>query len=84
MGSSGVSAPQESSSIPVRLRQLILRGLRPNPADRYPSMGALLDQLVEAALLPPCGGLGVSKGSRLALALIGIGLLAAVLTWYFI
>jgi len=35
-----------SSQVPSRLRRVVLRGLRPKPADRYPSMGALLDELV--------------------------------------
>jgi serine/threonine protein kinase/tetratricopeptide (TPR) repeat protein len=35
-----------SSQVPSRLRRAVLRGLRPQPADRYPSMDALLAELV--------------------------------------
>src|SRR5499433_3409514 len=34
-----------SSQVPSRLRRVVLRGLLPEPADRFPSMDALLDEL---------------------------------------
>jgi serine/threonine protein kinase len=39
--------PEVSSSVqvPSRLRRVVLRGLRPEPAERYPSMDALLGEL---------------------------------------
>jgi serine/threonine protein kinase/Tfp pilus assembly protein PilF len=42
------TAPEAASSVqvPSRLRRAVLRGLSPEPADRYPSMDALLDDLV--------------------------------------
>jgi TolB-like protein/tetratricopeptide (TPR) repeat protein len=41
-------APEVASSVrvPSRLRRAVLRGLRAEPADRYPSMDTLLDELV--------------------------------------
>src|SRR5215467_14031691 len=41
------NAPEVASSVqvPSRLRRAVLRGLRPEPAERYPSMDALLDEL---------------------------------------
>src|SRR5215813_1063525 len=40
--------PEVSSSVqvPSRLRRVVLQGLRPEPAERYPSMDALLGELV--------------------------------------
>jgi serine/threonine protein kinase/tetratricopeptide (TPR) repeat protein len=40
-----VAPPPAASRVPRWLRQVLLRGLRPNPATRYPSMRALLDDL---------------------------------------
>ena len=37
-------------SVPVDLERVILRCLRKNPADRYPSMNALIADLDELAL----------------------------------
>jgi eukaryotic-like serine/threonine-protein kinase len=34
-----------NARVPAWLRQVVLRGLRPNPQDRYPTMEALLDDL---------------------------------------
>jgi eukaryotic-like serine/threonine-protein kinase len=43
--------PEAAASVrvPSRLRRAVLRGLRPEPADRYPSMDALLDELSRQA-----------------------------------
>jgi tetratricopeptide (TPR) repeat protein/tRNA A-37 threonylcarbamoyl transferase component Bud32 len=35
----------KSSKVPARIRQALLRGLRPNPEERYPSMEALITEL---------------------------------------
>ncbi len=40
-----VSEPRKSSRAPAWLRQRLLRGLKPGPEDRYPSMDALLARL---------------------------------------
>jgi hypothetical protein len=40
-----VSAPRGEREVPTWLRDLLIRGLRPDPADRYPSMDALLAEL---------------------------------------
>ncbi|HLT40502.1 MAG TPA: tetratricopeptide repeat protein [Enhygromyxa sp.] len=40
-----VVAPPPNSEVPTRLRQILLRGLSPRPADRYESMEALLAEL---------------------------------------
>jgi tetratricopeptide (TPR) repeat protein len=40
-----VNEPRKSSRAPAWLRQRLLRGLKPNPEDRYPSMDALLAAL---------------------------------------
>jgi serine/threonine protein kinase len=42
---SRVNETSKASDVPASLRQAVLRGLSPDPADRFPSMGVLLDQL---------------------------------------
>lgn len=37
--------PPKSASVPVRIRKILLRGLATNPADRYPTMDALIADL---------------------------------------
>jgi tetratricopeptide (TPR) repeat protein/predicted Ser/Thr protein kinase len=39
--------PPEDSAVPAWVRRVVLRGLAVDPADRFPSMGALLDALAE-------------------------------------
>ena len=39
------SAPRGEREVPTWLRDVLIRGLRPDPADRYPSMDALLAEL---------------------------------------
>ena len=67
-------APRHERSIPAGLRKAMLRGLRPNPAERYPSMDPLLRALERAA----------RPRRRAAMWLVGIvatvGVGAAVLT----
>jgi ABC-type branched-subunit amino acid transport system substrate-binding protein len=38
--------------VPARLRRVLVTGLSPDPADRFPSMDALLDALERAARIP--------------------------------
>jgi len=59
-----------SSQVPARLRRAVLRGLRAQRADRYPSMDALLDELVLQATR--------TRRRFLAVALLVVGALAAV------
>jgi eukaryotic-like serine/threonine-protein kinase len=70
-----VKEPPEGNKVPLWLRRVLLRGLRPNSAERFPSMKALLDALekdpavafrrramtVAAMLLPLAVGLGVRQ-----------------------
>ena len=56
-----------SPRVPGFLRRILLRGLSPRPADRYPSMEALLDALGRDPTRRRLGALG------LALALVGLG-----------
>ena len=44
--SQGKAPEAVSSQVPSRLHRAVLRGLRPEPADRFPSMEALLDELL--------------------------------------
>ncbi|AKJ02528.1 serine/threonine protein kinase [Archangium gephyra] len=43
-----VKAPGRDSKVPARVRNAVLRGLRPRPEDRFPSMEALLVALTPA------------------------------------
>jgi predicted Ser/Thr protein kinase/tetratricopeptide (TPR) repeat protein len=52
------------SKVPARLRRILLRGLSVDPAQRFPSMAALLDALHAAAVAPR---------RRLAIAAIAVG-----------
>jgi serine/threonine-protein kinase len=58
-----VAEPPAGATVPRWLRQVLVRGLRGRPADRYPSMGALLEALradpVEALRRRVRGALGV-------------------------
>jgi tetratricopeptide (TPR) repeat protein len=46
---SEVPQPPERAGVPRRVRRVVLRGLRPDPADRHPSMEALLHELERGA-----------------------------------
>jgi serine/threonine protein kinase len=48
-----MSAPPKGVTVPANLRKLLLRGLATHPADRYPSMEALLADLERAAGVTP-------------------------------
>jgi tetratricopeptide (TPR) repeat protein len=70
-----VKEAPESTRVPLWVRRILLRGLRPNANERFPSMKALLEALekdpavarrrrlmtVAAALLPIAVGLGVRQ-----------------------
>ena len=47
-----VNAVPKLSCVPSSLQRTVLRGLRPNPADRFSSMEALLDQLERQLAVP--------------------------------
>ncbi len=49
VGEGKLREPPRGARIPRRLRRIVARGLAPRPDDRYPSMGALLDELVSAS-----------------------------------
>jgi serine/threonine-protein kinase len=81
--SQGKAPEAPSSQVPSRLRRAVLRGLRPKPAERYPSMEALLDELV---LLATRTRRRLMVVVPVVLLLVGIGALAAApgLGWYFL
>jgi eukaryotic-like serine/threonine-protein kinase len=71
-----VREPPANTKVPLWIRKILLRGLRVNADERYPSMAELLDALghnpavarrkvaviVAAAVLPLAIGFGVSRG----------------------
>ena len=59
--------PPKPAKVPARLRKILLRGLSTNAADRYPSMDALLAELVAT---PP------RSGKRIAIVLAALVVLA--------
>jgi TolB-like protein/Tfp pilus assembly protein PilF len=73
-----VKEPPNARGVPSWLRRILLRGLSPTPDDRYPSVDALLQALVEGeerqlgrrARLLWMSGVG---GAALVLALVGSG-----------
>src|SRR5262249_29651692 len=73
-----VKEPPDSRGVPSWVRRILLRGLSPNPEDRYPSVDALLQALVEGEerqLGRRARRLWVSGvgGAALVLALVGSG-----------
>jgi predicted Ser/Thr protein kinase len=66
-----VSPIPKSSQVPTHVKNALLRGLSPEPGDRWPSMQALLDALQADP---------TRARRRLAGAVIGVGALAAVAT----
>jgi tetratricopeptide (TPR) repeat protein/predicted Ser/Thr protein kinase len=62
----GVAAPRRSGSTPAWLRKVVVRGLAPNPADRFASMDALLEALAADPAIRR-RRLGVGVGLCLAL-----------------
>ena len=63
--------PDDNPEIPKRVVDVVLRGLRPNPDERFPSMDALLE-----ALQPPARrrGLAIVSGALVAVAAAAITL----------
>ena len=61
--------PLPSREVPVRVRRALLRGLRPNPADRFPSMTALLRELDPRARW---GRVTVLAGAAILVAGVGL------------
>jgi len=47
VGAARVRESPNSRGVPNRIRRILLRGLRPDPEDRYPSMEPLLEALAE-------------------------------------
>lgn len=62
--------PPRGHRVPARLRRILLRGLRTDPDDRYPSMDALLADLVR----PPSRKLRVLAVAVAAIAVIAIAI----------
>lgn len=70
-----VRPPPENTEVPVWLLRVLLRGMQPDPDERYPSMNALLDDLAER------GGKLVKRRMRRRRLPIGVpGALAVVVT----
>jgi len=61
--------PASNTSIPAAVRRVVLRGLEPDEAARFPSMTALVHALEQAARAP-------RRASQLVLALGAMGVLA--------
>jgi serine/threonine protein kinase/tetratricopeptide (TPR) repeat protein len=69
--------PPAGSEVPEWLRELILRGLRPNPSDRWPSMEELITALERRPEAPSRRGLWIALGVATVAALgLAIGLLS--------
>jgi|GEM_PF-3886272 len=74
VGQRRVKEAPNATSVPLWLRQILLRGLNPNPADRYSSMEVLLDELVRHRALPRRRSVilwGVAVAGLLVLAALG-------------
>ena len=65
--------PSKSSRVPGWMRQILLRGLRPNADERYPSVEALLSELRKDPRVARRRALAIG-GAVLAVAAVGIGL----------
>jgi predicted Ser/Thr protein kinase len=72
-------APPRSTDVPEELRAVILRGLKPDPAQRHPTMGALLGEVRAVMRAPAKRAVGVAVVLALALAVI-VGT-TGFLTW---
>jgi tetratricopeptide (TPR) repeat protein len=68
--------PPPSARVPLHLRAALERGMKPEPADRFPSMHALLDALTDdprlrrRKLLVACGVAAAAIGGAVALWLL--------------
>ena len=63
--------------IPRRARQALVRGLSPQPSERFPSMRALLHELRPGRSTASKLGLGVAAGSGLAVVVVAFALATA-------
>jgi hypothetical protein len=67
-----VQKPPKGATVPARLRKILVRGLSPNPSDRYPSIDALLGELTYApkrrgrAIVIAAGVLGFAGAAAVA------------------
>ncbi len=68
-----ISAAPAGSTVPARVRRVVLRGLQADPDNRYPGMPALLADLARAVGFKRRGGWFVGAAGLLALGL-GFGL----------
>ncbi|HEY0195230.1 MAG TPA: serine/threonine-protein kinase [Kofleriaceae bacterium] len=64
-----------AAKIPRHLRPILLRGLEPDPADRWPSMDALLTQIARAERRPGLA-LAIGVGALLAAVVVFVGVRA--------
>jgi predicted Ser/Thr protein kinase len=62
-------APPVSSDVPAELRDVILRGLDPDPARRHPSIGALLTEVRGVMQAPAKRAVGLAIGIAVAIFL---------------
>jgi tetratricopeptide (TPR) repeat protein len=63
-----VRPPRRDTQVPAWVRRVVLRGLRPRPEERFPSMAALLEVVTSR----PRRARGWVAGSVLAVALLGV------------
>jgi serine/threonine protein kinase/tetratricopeptide (TPR) repeat protein len=72
-----VKEPPAGSRVPGRWREILLRGLRPEPRDRWPSMRDLIDELRRVAFPPDRKPLYITLGVAAAaiVAAVVFGLL---------
>jgi predicted Ser/Thr protein kinase len=66
----------DASRVPRRIRRILLRGLDPDPARRWPTMDGLLDQLVRAKRRPGLA-LGIAGAAAAAAAVVVIAVQTA-------
>jgi tetratricopeptide (TPR) repeat protein len=64
-----VRVPKSEQKVPARVRRAVLRGLRPHPEERFPSMEALLEALTPSTLRVRTW----LAASVLAVGLLGVG-----------
>jgi eukaryotic-like serine/threonine-protein kinase len=69
-----VTPPPRGSAVPWRVRRLLLRGLAPQPAERHPSMAALLDAVERARRAP-------RRYAQTGAAVLAMAGMAAALSW---
>ncbi len=78
-----LTPPKDDREVPPRIHDAVIRGLRPAPADRWPSMDALLEAL-EPPVAPAPAPPAPSRAPWIAIAavpIIGLGVGIAVVSW---